>query len=140
MKRIFIAFGLFWAGIWLVFGIFLFVWHTPYFEQSRHLIDEGRLLQFWQNIAAWENNIIAFFHALVLALLTMVLGTFAEDFAFSEKLKKTLILMQVSGVIISGLCHLAGFMPGMVVGEILVFGVIIVCFIKWMKIIFKQES
>lgn len=137
MKRIFIAFGLLWAGIWLVFGIFLFVWHTPYFEQSRHLIDEGHLLQFWQNIAAWENSIIAFFHALVLALLTMGLGALATDFVFSEELKRILTAMQVSGVIISGLCHLAGFMPGMVVGESLVFAVIIICFIKWMQLSLK---
>ena len=139
MKRILMAFGFFWTGIWLIFGIFLFVWHTPYFEQSRHLIDEGNLLQFWENIAAWENSIIAFFHALILALLTMALGTFSPDFHFSSRLARILIPMQLTGVTLSGLCHLGGFIPGMVVGEILVFGVIIVCFIKWMKIIFKQE-
>ena len=137
MKHIFIAFGLLWIGIWLIFGMFLFIWHGPYLEESRHLIAEGNLPRLVDKMAAWENSVAAFFHALGLALVTITLGAFSSDFDFSPRAKKALIPMQLAGVAISGLCHLADFIPGMVAGECLVFSVIIVCFVKWMKIITK---
>ena len=137
MKRIFIAFGLLWIGVWLIFGTFLFIWHGPYLEKSMLLIDQGNFPQFFDKMATWENNVAAFFHALGLALVTITLGTFSTELDFSERLMKILIPMQIAGVAFSGLCHLTDFIPGMVAGECLVFSVIIVCFVKWMKIITK---
>jgi hypothetical protein len=133
MKQILIAFGLLWAGIWYLFGIFLFIWYSSTFKHIRSLPADDSLTQIWTKYVAWESNVFVYIHALSFALLTVIIGLVAPALKFSESCRKILILMLIIGVVTSNLCHLAGYIPAMVVGEVLFFGVIMTCLIQFLR-------
>ena len=134
MRKILIAFGLIWTFIWSVYGLFLgALKHDEWVATMESAVKGGDLPQFWQAWHWWKGQTVNHTHTICFSFLMILIALILPEMKFSEKVKNTLGILLISGVVIHGIFSFLVIQQLMGLGAVLILVSVLMSFIGIIK-------
>ena len=129
MKKILLAFGLFWTVLWLGFGSFMAVEHEGHMASIAAAVEGGDLAEFWSAWRVWKVDAVNHAHGLLFAFIAIAVALTMDETKFSESTKNVLGWTLIVGIVVytaASPLQLAGLMG---LGGILTAAMVLMAFV-----------
>ncbi len=133
MRKILLAFGLFWVFLWCLVGFYIGAQHIPHIQKMETLAREGNLVGFWSTMNMWKLHASIHSHALGFSFILILVALVMPELGFSDRTKKVLGILLIVGVVLSTIFGWFLFLPLVLLGELLVVAMVLVSFLGIMR-------
>jgi len=104
---------------WCFVGLYLGVKHESYFEELESSAKKGKLPDYFSIWSAWKLHAGAHGHALLLALICIVVALIMPQMGFGDMANNILGTLLIVGTVLASIAHWFYFRPLMALGSVL---------------------
>ena len=113
------VFGLCYLFVWSFIGLYLGFKHEPHLEELESSAKKGNLADYFSTWSAWKIHAGSHAHALLLALICIIVALIMPQMGLAEITKIILGILLIAGTVLASVFHWFYFKPLLGVGSVL---------------------
>ena len=119
MVAILIKFGLGYLFVWCVVGLYLGFKHDSHRQALESSAKKENLADYFATWSAWKMHAGAHAHALLLALICIIVALLMPQIGFADTTRNILGILLIVGTILASIFHWFYFKPLLALGSIM---------------------